>query len=347
MPLTGPSQIRKGLGVCSILWLLIASAWAVPRAAGQERETEQELISRGSRLFPDVGPGLRSLKRDAAGRYYILASPENTIFVFSADGKRAGQIPNSNARDAKILYAVDLDLDSAGRILVADRGANAVRIYAPDGSLLSSVHVSAPTSIACLSGGDFAVTLLRSDRFVTILNENGSIVRSFGNPADASPKFDATSLVARGRLFGDSEEHIYFAFAALGDPTFRVYNRFGFAAADVSLPAADFVSAVDRWRVNVFGIPRHEKIAQNPSFNAVAVDLENQDIWAAVGNTLLHFDKDGTRIRSYRTYTADGTALDTAAILVEPTRILLASDPLGVFEFARPDKRARPGGAAK
>jgi hypothetical protein len=36
--------------------------------------------------------------------------------------------------------------------------------------------------------------------------------------------------------------------------------------------------------------------------------------------------------------TKEGVRIEPKAILVEPGRILLAADPIGIFEFARPDK---------
>jgi hypothetical protein len=41
---------------------------------------------------------------------------------------------------------------------------------------------------------------------------------------------------------------------------------------------------------------------------------------------------------TYRTFTADGTRVVPVSILVEPNRLLLAADPIGVYAFARPDK---------
>ena len=37
-----------------------------------------------------------------------------------------------------------------------------------------------------------------------------------------------------------------------------------------------------------------------------------------------------------------GAALQPVGILVEPDRILLVSDPAGIYEFARPDKLPAP-----
>src|SRR2546427_2010145 len=77
------------------------------------------------------------------------------------------------------------------------------------------------------------------------------------------------------------------------------------------------------------------------SVTAVGVDPVTQEIWVALGGLLLHFDRAGDRRSSYRTFTAEGARLEATAILVEPDRLLLAADPLGIYEFPRPDKTLR------
>jgi hypothetical protein len=56
-------------------------------------------------------------------------------------------------------------------------------------------------------------------------------------------------------------------------------------------------------------------------------------------NTLLHFDKEGIRRSAYQIYTPDGTRLEGTVILVEEDRLLIGADPVGVFEFRRPDRK--------
>ena len=63
------------------------------------------------------------------------------------------------------------------------------------------------------------------------------------------------------------------------------------------------------------------------------------ELWVALHNTLLHFDKDGNRLASYQLYTPDGARLDANTILVEKERLLIGSDPLGIYVFERPDKK--------
>jgi hypothetical protein len=71
---------------------------------------------------------------------------------------------------------------------------------------------------------------------------------------------------------------------------------------------------------------------------ALAVDPETLEVWVAIGDELIEFDKGGNRRAAYRTATPDGARIEPIAILIEPGRILVAADPLGIFEFARPDK---------
>jgi len=73
---------------------------------------------------------------------------------------------------------------------------------------------------------------------------------------------------------------------------------------------------------------------------ALGVDRETEELWVSAGTLLVHFDKDGNHLASYRTYTPNGGRLAVTAILVESDRLLLGADPFGLYEFARPDKIA-------
>lgn len=68
---------------------------------------------------------------------------------------------------------------------------------------------------------------------------------------------------------------------------------------------------------------------------AVGVDRVSQDIWAAVGRILVHFDKNGNYIADYYMATPEGAPLHASAIIVEPDRLMVASDTRGVYEFPR------------
>ncbi|MGB0034802.1 MAG: hypothetical protein WBP79_04935 [Candidatus Acidiferrales bacterium] len=328
---------RVHCGIYVVVVAATAAIWIYSPAAGQA--LNREIVAR-ARVFPEIGAGVSALKRDSAGRYYILGVPATVIAIYAPDGKRIGQIPNANSGGAKIVYAEDIDLDAAGRLFVADRGANAVKIFSADSSLAASVPVMAPTSMAVLPGDEIAVAAMRSDRFVDVLDERGKLLRSFGDPADMGDAQESKRLLSHGRITGDAAGHIYFAFTYLPDPAIKKYDRYGFAAYEISLTAEEFLpSGANRPR-EILRLDRHTEVpTTKPVISAIGVDPVTQEVWAAIGGVLLHFDKDGARLPSYRTVTKDGARVDPKAILIEPDRILLAADLIGVFEFARPDKQ--------
>ncbi len=505
------------------------------------------------RVFPDVGRGATEIKRDATGRYYVLAYPASAIFVYNSDGQRIGQIPNAHSGSATIKFAVDFDLDSDGRLFVADRGANAIDIFKPGGELEAKVAVTAPMSVDALTGGEFAVVTLRSDRLVRVLDEQGRLVRRFGDVADAVsdpklisfaaggasadsspnstgyaadyiPSHSAGFAMNFGRLYSGTPGSMYFAFTSVEDPKFRKYDPFGYSAYEVTIPASALVpdagrddprvqvgmrvsgmrgpgesyslgtmysvggdakftassgggrgargagnqpgtsgpagtnstpggipgsvdtSAVnaiftanatdgsgdpgdltdisgllsggamsgmydastlnapggifgpggfggfgggfddhfhggeggegfsgghvggtpgggggegghgefgehggfghgfDRGGVNTYsGVVKITERAPGtkakPVIRAISVDTTNQNVWAAVSDLLLHFDKNGNLLDTYRVATPEGAALQPVGILVEQDRLLLVADPAGIYDFARPDKQ--------
>src|SRR5580658_6769329 len=246
---------------------MLALAFASMDRPAQAQGVQAVLHARG-RVFPDVGRGAEAIERDAAGHYYVLAVPASVIWIYSEDGRRIGQIPNAMVANAAIKYAVDFDRDAAsGRIFVADRGANAVKIFTADGALEAAVPVNAPMSVVALAGGEFAVVTLRSDHLVRVMNEHGKLLRSFGNIADAvsdpsqltvpaisasaenAPGYAAgysTSAPAAyamdiGKLYSGAPGEIYFAFTSRKDPKFRKYDRFGYAGYEAEVSAKELI----------------------------------------------------------------------------------------------------------
>ncbi|MGH9745260.1 MAG: hypothetical protein ACRD59_04025 [Candidatus Acidiferrales bacterium] len=326
---------RIQLGV--LIALVLSLAATAYRAPAEGRDVEPEIRAR-ARALPSVGAGLIALKRDASGRYYVAAAPANTISIFGPDGKLLGQIPDANSPDAakgnKINFAADFDVDSTGRVLVADRGANAVKIFSPDRSLSATIPIPGPTSIAALPGDEFAVTSLRYRRLMMIYGVGGTLVRAIGDPLDFAPHIDFTRTPDLGRVSADPAGNIYFVFSFLPVPTVRRFDRFGYAGNEIALD--EF--APESHRRELLSLERHSAPSAKPEINALGVDSVTQEIWIAVGDELLRFDKDGARSGAYRTLSPAGAPLFPKMILVEPDRLLLGTDSFGVFDFARPVK---------
>lgn len=72
--------------------------------------------------------------------------------------------------------------------------------------------------------------------------------------------------------------------------------------------------------------------------DAMTVDSATGEVWAVIGGDLVHLDKDGNLLEQYCLPTVDNMPLKPTTMLVEPNRILIGSDPFGIFEYPRPDR---------
>jgi hypothetical protein len=299
-----------------------------------------------AKLFPNIGPGLRSVRRDADGRTYILASPSPGLIVMNAEGRQVLAIPTAQAGDKPVLggivFGEDCDVDVEGRIYVADRGGNSVEVFSSAGSLLRSISVAAPMSVAALGEGEVAVATLREPHLVIVFDKNGRDVRDFGDPEPISERGDLNRFLSVGDLESDAKGHLFYGFAYTPEPTVRQYDRHGYGLGPdiqyTALEAAGEAQAVRR------EISRQEKHQKSPYFkrvlSAFGIDRATGEVWMAVGNTLMRFDQEGSRRASYQMYTPEGARLVAKTILIEPQRLIVGSDPLGIYEFDRPDKKS-------
>jgi hypothetical protein len=370
------------------------------------------------RMLPNTGPGVREIRRDAAGRYYVLSAPGPTIDIYAQSGEKIGQIPAKPTQDTEIGYGEDFFLDSSGRVYVADRGTNEIKIYDAKGTLIKKFPVMAPVSVAALPNGEVAVASLVSKRFVDVYDSTGRRTRSIGGISDSTDISTSDATLSHGYFTDDGAGHFYYSLTYLPDPTIRKYDEYGYAAYEIDLPANQFIAKDEGANIKFalrpsgpgersaestdqgigayggagvghefgggFGGMHHEggeeggfggggygggegehgyqrrdetglrasvKIQSKnkrdqtkPEFTAVGVDPATQEVWAAVGNLLFHFDKDGNRLGAYSLYSTEQASLKPNVIVVEPDRLVMAADPFGIFAFPRPDLiHAAPG----
>ncbi len=287
-------------------------------------EVDDQLMAR-RRVFPSIGPGLRALRHGRDGKYYLLASPNVGIVVFDSQEKQLAVIgaPVASAASVQnarppISFGEDCDVDAQGNLYVADRGYNLVNVFSPAGVLLRSMQFNSPVSLAALPEGEVAVTAPRGLHLVTVFGSNGRVVREFGDPEQLSERDDLNRYVSIGRLGSDPDGHIYYGYTYLPESLVRQYDRFGFAKQDFQFTSIDAFSEA---RARRREIERQEKRTEPPSLRpiltAFGVDPVNGDVWLALHNTLLHFDKEGNRRSEYQIYTKDGARIEANVILVE------------------------------
>ena len=322
-------------------------------AAGSSAQFEGELTAK-QRLFPETGWGLRGVKQ-AGERTYILGSQGLTVFdakqhkLLTIGSQAAATVtPAGNAGAAKsgpatAGFAEDFDVDAAGQIYVADRATNQIVVYGADGNRVRAFSVTAPLSVAALPDGEVAVSTLQDPHLVLVYDKNGREIRDFGELEEISSRPELNRYLNSGYLSTDSRGNIYYAFIYAPEPTVRVYDRNGYATQTIQFTEIEAFAAAQAARKE---IERQERRGKQPAFRpiltALGVVRDSGEVWIALHNRLLRFDKDGNRKATYQLYTPDGTRLDANSIVVEKDRLIIGSDPLGLFEFERPDLKLQP-----
>ena len=268
-------RVKKPFWIAALA-LSLAGMAPIP-AAGQDLHN---MVSSEGRVFPQVNGGIIAMREDSAGRFYVLANPGRTLQIFDGKGSPLGQIPGPDSTLLKFSYAVDFDIAANGDIVVADRGANTVYTFGPDGSLKSKASVFAPTSVVALSNGELAVTTLRTEHPIEIFEENGRYVRGFGEPhviSNPSPDDENAAppppLADTGRIIGDSTDNLYFAVLSPTNPQIKKFDRFGYAAFSTNVPFETDLPGGEEDRVQV-------------GFNFTRLTASSQfGSWTTLGNT--------------------------------------------------------------
>jgi hypothetical protein len=315
------------------------------------QEIDDDLTAR-RRVFKPIGPGLRAVRRGADGKFYVLTSPGTSVSVFDEKGALLKKIPDYGPQTVApaladlrtIQFGEDMDVAANGTVYVADRSADEIKLWDQTGSA-RAIHVTAPLSIAVLPDGEVAVATQNNARLITVYGANGKVAREMGNPEELSTRADLNRYLSMGRLASDPQGRIYYGYTYLPEPLVRQYDRFGFAAGvDFEFTGLDAMSEARATRREIERQDKQQDKRQEaprfpPILTAFGVDPETGEVWMCLHNTLLHFDKDGNRRSEYQIFTPDGSRLDGTILLVEEEVLLIGSDPLGVFEFQRPDKK--------
>ncbi len=306
-------------------------------SAQEQYQFETEMVAK-QRVFKSAGEGFREIRRGPGGTYYVLTAPAPVLFIYNEAGKRIGQVPaRPEEKDAAIVDGDSFDVDRNGRVAVSDHGANSIKVYAPDGALLVAFPVPNTLSVALLGTDEIAVVTPNRDKLVTVYDLSGKVVRDFGDPEELSDTADINQQANFGHILSDSSGNAYLAFDYLPEPTMRKFDPTGNLTTEISLTTIEFQGAAQSARRAIArsesGLPTLHRI-----ITALGVDPQSQEVWLAIGTLLMQFDKDGKRLASFRTYLRDGVRLEGTSILVEPMRLLIGNDPLGIYEFARPGK---------
>jgi hypothetical protein len=333
------------------LKLLAVMCVLLSAAGAASAQIDADLVAK-RRLFAPVGPGLKQIREGADGKIYVLASPLPGLVVYSPEARRlltmreasglsaAALAEAKTSGDVLVEFGEDFDVDAEGTIYIADRAANKIQVYSKEGRHLRTIPVAAPLAVAALPEGEVAVGTMQQESLVTGFDKDGRLVRDFGNPETLTERKDLNRFLNLGELSTDGLGHLYYGFKFLPEPTVRQFDRFGYAGEDVRYTALDAFPEAAAMRRE---IQRQERRGDTPRFKqvmtAMGVDKQTAEVWIAIGNILLRFDKEGNRRATFRLYTPDNARLEAVAIVVEKDKLIIGGDPIGVYEFERLDKK--------
>jgi hypothetical protein len=326
----------------AVLATALVALLTLPIRAQEPYQYESDLVAK-RRIYRDVGAGFREIRRGPNGNYYVLTAPAPAVLIYDPSGKPVGHVPSSSAAATKgvaLLYGESFDVDHDGRVVICDRGAKAVKIYSPSGALIGSIPMQVPVSVVFLPGDEFAVASPDAEHLVTAYDLSGKVVRDYGDREEIAERADLNSQVNFGRLVVDDLGNNYFYFEYLPEPTVRKFDHVGYLAQEISLKTLEFEPAAEAARKAIARSSDSERSIPllHRIISAVGVDPQTQEVWIAIGTLLMHFDKDGQRLSSFRTYLPNGARLEPSQILVEHDRLLIGADPQGIYEFPKPEK---------
>jgi len=323
------------------------------------RAQEDPTLDANRRVFSDVGPGFRAVRRGPDGSYYVLVTPTtpnsakfsrfskpapagiSTVIVFDSQGRKLRQIP-ARPRPGELVFPSSLDLDASGRVYIADQSGNAVSVYTPEGTLFAHIRVPEPIQIVALPGDQFAVCSATSERLIAIYDLHGTLLREFGEPADLSDDAELNHRLNIGHLAADKAGNLYFAFQYVPEPTVRKYDpATGYLLDELALLTLELQPMAQSARQEIARARSGKAALPHEIISGFGVDPETQEFWLALGNLLMHFDNTDTNTASNRVYTTRDARMVPNFILVEKTDLFLGNDPLGIYEFPRSSGKVR------
>ena len=262
-----------------------------------------------SRLFTILGPGVRGVKRGPDGLYYMLTI--HSVLVFDAGGTKVGEIPPPPPKGQKAIglnYAEAFDVGADGRVYVADRGANAIRVFTAAGAPVVTAPIPSPTGVVALSGGEFAATTSTAAHLISVFDLKGTEVRTFGDPVNIAETPESNQHLSIARLATDAASNIYIAFTFYPEPTVHKYDHVGYATGETVLDTPDFAPAAQAVRREIKRVDdKGGPLQLKPRLSGIGVDPEAQSVWLTIGDELLRFDRDGKLMMRYTLYMPDGS----------------------------------------
>ncbi len=290
-------------------------------------------------IFLEAGTGVSAVRRDAAGRYLVLQSRPATLFAFDANLKLLGTYVPQAGQDA-LSFAEDFTVGDDGKIYVADRGSQGIKILSASGELLQTIPFPQPVSVTASAAGELFISSAKARVLVSKVNAAGKVIGEFGALREVAERADVQRTFNIGLVRRDAAGHIYYLFRYLPTPTIRKFSPLGHLVAEFEITATSLPrpqpTPPPRVTKTERAIERAAAMTARDVLTALAVDAETEEMWVGAGSSLLHVDREGRALGEWQALDPEGAPLEIDDLLVEPDRVIVVSTGRGVFLFLLP-----------
>ncbi len=300
-------------------------------------------------IFLEAGSRVTAIRRDAAGRYLVLQSRPATLFAFDANLKLLGTYVPQAGQDA-LSFAEDFTVGDDGKIYVADRGSQGIKILSASGELLQTIPFPQPVSVTASAAGELFISSAKARVLVSKVNAAGKVIGEFGALREVAERADVQRTFNIGLVRRDAAGHIYYLFRYLPTPTIRKFSPLGHLVAEFEItatslprpqpppPSRSSGTATPPPRVTKTerAIQRAAAMTARDVLTALAVDAQTEEMWVGAGSSLLHVDREGRALGEWQALDPEGAPLEIDDLLVEPDRVIVVSTGRGVFLFLLP-----------
>jgi len=313
----------------ALLLLLVLPAGS--RAQDQLRADKQILI--------ESTHGTMTVKKGPGDKLYVLnrsVVPSSSIWVSDYSGTSMRRILGGGREPTDLRLPKDLAVDRDGNAIVVDGWDGSIKIFAGDGTFLSSFPFHRPESVGVLSDGRIPVSGFPTNSLISVFDRQGRLLGGIGEPVKVEDDTFKNSMFNQGSIVVDESDNIYYVFRYLLTPTVRKYTREGKLVAEWHLQGGH-VNRIVREAKNMHDENKTKGTSGVvPILPAAAFDAETQSLWVASGPQLSQLDSSGKTIRTLLLLRPDGGWLQANGLVVDRDFIRASSVLRGTFEFFKP-----------
>src|SRR6266481_7680902 len=193
-------------GTICFLCILLLSVLPVTSDAQSELHADRQILLEATH-------GTRTIKKGPEGTIYVLTrsvKPSSSLWISDYSGSSMRMILGGGSEPADLRAPKDFAVDRDGNAIVVDAGL--IRIFSPDGKLLSSFPSDRPESVGVLSDGRILVSGLPKDGLISVFGRQGVLLGHIGETIGVDDAPGLNAVLNAGNIVVDGDDNIYYVF---------------------------------------------------------------------------------------------------------------------------------------